>query len=97
MKQRLAKLTRQINPLLRRLYELRLFIFIIVFLGIYTFLVVRVNKLVQSEPDATTVNAQTVKRLTVDKAALDKIKQLQSQNIQVQSLFEQARHNPFTE
>jgi len=41
--------------------------------------------------------AQSLSVPNIDKDTVDKIHQLESQNIQVQSLFNEARKNPFSE
>lgn len=74
-------------------------IFIVILVGIYGFLVYRINVLTQTEPSETAVNEQlqTVQRPKVDQNAIDKIQKLQNQNVEVKSLFDQARNNPFSE
>jgi len=61
--------------------------------------VFRINQYSHTEPADSAVQEklQTTKRPKVDQAVLDKIQQLQDQNVQVQSLFDQARNNPFNE
>ena len=76
------------------------FSFVIVFLCIYVFLVQQIGKLINSEasPQAVTeTSTQPISRLKVDKAAVEQMEQLESQNVQVQTLFNEARENPFTE
>ena len=75
------------------------FIFIVLQLIILSFLVYRINQYNQTEPteEAIQEKLQTVQRPRIDQSALDKIQQLQDQNVQVDSLFNQARNNPFNE
>ncbi len=93
------KLAEKIKPLFRFLKRYAVLIFIVAIVGIYGFLVFRINSLVQTEPseDAVTEKLQNVKRPKIDQSAIDKIQQLQGQNIEVKSLFDQARNNPFSE
>ncbi len=72
-------------------------IFIVFILGIYSFLVFQIGTLSQVVPDETKVNEQLsrVKRLKIDQQSVDKIEQLEDQNVRVQSLFKEARDNPF--
>lgn len=86
-------------PVLGMIKKYLVFIFIVAFLGIYSFLVFRINTLASTEPsdDAVAEKLKTVQRPRLDQAAVDKIEDLQAQNIQVQTLFEQARQNPFAE
>jgi Na+-transporting methylmalonyl-CoA/oxaloacetate decarboxylase gamma subunit len=76
------------------------FMFVIIFLCIYVFLVQRIGQLINSEasPQAVTeTSTKPISRLKVDKAAAEQMLQLESQNIEVRTLFNQARQNPFTE
>lgn len=74
-------------------------IFIVLLLGMYSFLVFRINNLVSSEPsdEAVSEKLQTVTRPKIDQAAIDKIQQLQDNSTDVQTLFKAARDNPFQE
>lgn len=67
--------------------------------GLYAFLVLQISSASQKEPNQDDVTAQisTIKRLKIDQASIDKIQQLQDQNVVVQSLFEEARKDPFKE
>ncbi len=96
---KLKDLPARLKPTLRFLKHYAIFIFMIILLGIFGFLVFRINQYSQTEPtnDAVQEKLQTTKRPKVDQAVLDKIQQLQGQNVQVQSLFDQARNNPFNE
>ena len=92
-------ITAKILPVLQGLKKYLVFIFIITILGLYSYLVFHINTLAQQEPDETAVTERlkTIQRPKIDQEALDKIEQLQAQNIQVQTLFKQARDNPFAE
>lgn len=73
--------------------------FIVLVLGLYIFLVLQISNAAQSEPSQANISEQlgTVKRLKIDQESINKIQQLQDQNVVVQSLFEEARDNPFQE
>ena len=47
--------------------------------------------------DALSQQQQTVKQLRIDQNSIDSILELEEQNIDVRSLFKQARENPFNE
>ncbi len=72
------------------------FVFILGLVVIYAFLAWRISVLSNAEPssDATqqSVSAHIVK---VDPVVLQKIQQLQDNSVNVQSLFNNARSNPF--
>jgi hypothetical protein len=95
----LQDLGSKIQPVLVFLKRYIKFIFFIGTLLAAAFLVYRINQLSNIEPseEAITEKLQTVQRPKVDPDVLQKIQQLQGQNLQVQSLFDQARNNPFSE
>lgn len=71
---------------------------VFVILGL-AFLAFRINTLSSQEPSSDEVaeKAQRVPQPKIDQKSIDKINQLQSQNVEVQSLFDSARDNPFNE
>ena len=75
------------------------FIFVITVMFIFSFFIFRINQISRTEPSDLEVEEklQTVRRPKIDQAVLDKIEKLQGQNIEVQSLFDTARNNPFNE
>lgn len=99
MKADIAKLLAKLAPISRFVKRYVVFIFFVVMLGIFGFLVFRINQFSQREPSDSAIEDKlsTVQHPKIDQSIRDKIKQLQDQNIQVQSLFEQARNNPFNE
>ena len=88
-----------ILPALEWLKKYAVFIFVIVVLLIYSYLVFYIGGLSSQEPDEAAIaeRLKTVQRPKIDEDALTKIQQLEDQNIQVQTLFQQARDNPFVE
>lgn len=82
---------------LGKIQRYMVFLSIVGILLVYSFLVLRISTLSQAEPneDQITEQANTVKRLRIDQTSIDKIEQLEDQNIAVQSLFQEARNNPF--
>lgn len=95
----LKKLPAKIAPLIKKVRQYIVFIFFILLIGMYGFLVYRINTLTSTEPDETKVTEQlqTIKRPRIDQDAVNKIQELEDENIEVQSIFEQARENPFSE
>lgn len=89
----------KLTPALEWLKKYVVFIFAMVVLLVYGYLVFHINTLASQEPsdDAVAERLKTVQRPKIDEDVVDKIEQLQDQNIQVQTLFQQARDNPFTE
>lgn len=72
------------------------FIVVIVVLCAYLFVVWRISKLATAEPTDDAAAAQAVIP-KVDKKAIDQIQQLEQNSPEVQSLFNSARNNPFSE
>jgi hypothetical protein len=68
-------------------------------LGLYGFLLYRVNVLNAAEPSATDISSQsqTAQVPHVDPALAQQLQSLQDNSTSVQSLFDQARDNPFQE
>jgi hypothetical protein len=99
MKTKLINLLSKLKPLWRIMQHYIVFGYIIVLLCIFGFFVFRINQYAHLEPsdDAVQEKLQTVKRPRLDKDVVTKIEQLESQNIEVQSLFDKARSNPFNE
>lgn len=95
----LKELPAKLLPRLKGLKRYASFTVIISFLLVYAFLVLRINLLNRREPsdDAVTDKLQSVQRPKIDKDVLNKIQALEDQNVQVQTLFKQARDNPFSE
>lgn len=82
-----------------RVRRYAVFIFIVVLLLLYSWLVFRINTLNNTGPsdDAVTQKLQTVRRPKIDQTDIDKLQQLQDNSVQVKTLFQQARDNPFHE
>jgi predicted negative regulator of RcsB-dependent stress response len=74
-------------------------LFLLFLLVIYSYLGWRVVSLDQIKPDQSAVSSklQTAGVPHIDQDALNKIQQLQDNSVQVQTLFDQARSNPFQE
>jgi hypothetical protein len=99
MKQQLSDLLIKFGPFINRVKRYLTFSVVITFLIVYAFLTYRINTLANREPsdDDVLLVLKAIPRPKVDKATVDKIQQLQDQNVEVKSLFDQARNNPFSE
>lgn len=95
----LKDLGNKLQPTLRFIKRYVSLFFVVTMLAVFGFLVFRINQFSSLEPseDAIAEKLQSVQRPKLDQAIVDKIQQLQDQNIEVQSLFDQARSNPFSE
>lgn len=79
--------------------HLRIVLFLLLLVALYGFVGWRIATLANAEPDLTAVGLKTEKTSTpnIDQAVVDKVKQLEDNNVNVQTLFDQARQNPFRE
>ena len=89
----------KITPYAIKLKKYTSLIFIVSLALVFGFLVISINKYSKLEPseEAIAEKLTTVQRPKIDEDALNKIQQLEDQNIEVQTLFKQARDNPFSE
>ncbi len=74
-------------------------IFVLLFASIYAFLILSIDSLSSATPSSTAVDEElkTVKRLNVSQESIDRMLKLSEENIEVKSLFDEARNNPFAE
>ena len=95
-----------INALLARLglikamlNKYRTFLIMMIVIGLFGFIFYRIVTYNQVAPSDTAIEEQlsNSQRPKIDKTVVDKLQNLETQNIQVQSLFNQARDNPFKE
>lgn len=95
----LKDIPQKLAPLLDKLKKYKTLFFILLLALIFGFLITRINSYAQTEPtqEAVIDELTTVQRPKIDENAIEKIEQLQDQNIEVKSLFDQARDNPFSE
>lgn len=76
-----------------------LIIFIITGLLISSYLILSINNLLNKEPsEASIAEKSKLNQATkIDESAVNTIKDLRSANVEVKTLFEQSRDNPFQE
>lgn len=99
MKDSIKKTVSKLSPYFRKLERYKLFIFAMLLLVLYGFLVFRINTLNSQTPSDEEVQAK-LERVTsphLDQSIIDKIEQLQDNSVEVQTLFNEARNNPFQE
>lgn len=96
---KLSDLKEKIMPYLAKIVRYKAIIFFIVLAVIFGYLFYTINSLSSRQPDDNAINDkyQSVTRPHIDQSVIDKIKQLQDNSVQIKSLFNQARNNPFSE
>lgn len=89
----------KITAAIQWLKKHRIIVGIVAVVLLYGWLVLQINLLNRREPsdEAITERLQTIKRPRIDQATIDKIQKLQDNNVDVKTLFKQARDNPFQE
>lgn len=89
----------QLQKLLKLEARHAAFLVMMIILAVYLFTVWRIGQLATAEPSAEDqATAQTTgKLLRVDEEAIKQIQELEHRNINIQSLFNEARKNPFLE
>lgn len=82
----------------QRLLGLAPFLFILIAAALYGFLLLRIATLSNIQPDASSVNSEISKLSPhIDQKAADQLQGLEDNSVNVQTLFNQARNNPFGE
>lgn len=74
-------------------------VFVVFLVAIYGFLAFRITQLLAEEPDQAAVSAElrSVGIPKVDEDVVDKMQKLEDNSVSVQTLFDDARDNPFQE
>ena len=85
-----------LNELFARVKRYLPALFACLVLGVYGFVVYRVNALNGATPVASS-NSQTAQVPHIDPKLISQLQSLQDNSTSVQSLFDQARNNPFSE
>ena len=95
----LKELPGKFKPIFLYLRRNKKFLFFLLLISVYGWLVFRINSLSNIEPteEAISKELQITPRLRLDENTLEKIQQLQDNSVEVQTLFKQARDNPFQE
>lgn len=72
-------------------------LFFLLISGVYGFVVFNINNLVNAQPSQSDIDAQskTTSIPRVDPKVAEQLQNLEDNSVNVQTLFEQARNNPF--
>ncbi len=87
----------QLTAIVGKLKRYSLPVFLIFVAGVYGFVLLRINNLSQAAPSdqAVTSQVQAAKVPHIDAAVVKQLETLQDNSVSVQSLFDEARSNPF--
>lgn len=96
---RLKSIPEALSGALARVARYRALVFLLVVAALYGFIFLRINTLGNAQPSADTIASQNnpIKQARIDKNVVKKLQSLQDNSVNVQTLFEQARTNPFQE
>lgn len=91
--------TKSLEPIFAYLKRYRVMLFLLLFAGLYVYLLYTIGQLTSATPTAADVSSEqsTVKRLRVDEDAVQSMLKLREENVEIQTLFNEARNNPFAE
>ena len=90
-------LSAQLKGASKKIVAYRVFIFFLVAAGLYGYILWRINTLSNQPPSQGDVAAKTAPQPHIDPDTLEKIQSLQDNSVNVQTLFDSARQNPFHE
>ncbi len=95
----LTKLIKSLRESERKAATYKAFLFFLALAALYGFIVWRINVLSSAPPSASDLSnaSKGTAQPHIDQTTIDKIQSLKDNNVNVQSLFDQARQNPFQE
>lgn len=93
----LSELPTQLGGVFRKLSGYKVIIFFLFAASLYTFIVWRINVFSNAPASASEASSQAVAQPHIDQGTVQKILSLQDNSVNVQSLFDEARQNPFQE
>jgi hypothetical protein len=86
----------QFKSIFSKLNAYRVFIFFLLAASVYGYILWRINVLSNAPPGASQATI-TKSAPHIDQDTLDKIQSLQDNSVSVQTIFQEARENPFNE
>jgi hypothetical protein len=88
-----------LQPVLQKVREYGSFVLILTVLASFGFIIIRIRFYANQQPSQAAIDEKLLdlKRSQINQAAIDKIERLQHTNVDVKTLFDQARDNPFHE
>ena len=92
-------LPRQFTAVLRQLSPYRVALFLCFIIVVYGFVLFRVNTLSNLQPTDASISAHynPIKTSRIDPAVIKQLESLKDNSVSVQTLFDEARNNPFQE
>ncbi len=99
MKLTIKDLTSKLSPVVDKVRSYSGFMLVMITLGLFGFIVLQIRSYATIQPTQAQVDQklQDLKRTRIDQDAIEKIEELESNNVDVKALFDEARDNPFQE
>lgn len=94
---KLDNLTAKISPIRNFIVRYAVIIFVLSVVSIFAFMTLNIAHYSNLEPtsDQTDERKNSLTSVKLDEKSISKIKELQDQNISIESLFDNGRENPF--
>ena len=94
-----ATLTENLRNMLRTIIRYRVLLFVVVVSVVYGYVVYMIGSLgsAQPSPASEDTSATNISVPKIDQSIVTQLQTLRDNNVSVQTLFEQARDNPFNE
>jgi P pilus assembly chaperone PapD len=99
MKKQALDLKQTLLNALRVAARYRVLIFVIGMAAVYGYVIFSINTLSSAQPSETSVTSEVtaIRIPKIDKSVVKQLEDLRDNSVSVQTLFEQARDNPFNE
>lgn len=85
------------NGFVRGISAYKVFVFFLAAASLYGYIIWRINTFSNAPADSNEESSQTTAQPHIDPATVAKIQSLQDNSVSVQTLFDNARQNPFQE
>lgn len=88
----------QLSALVKKLVRLAPLGFFVIVAALFAFLLLRINSLSNIQPNESEMSSEVTKLTPhIDQKSVAQLKSLEDNSVNVQTLFSQARNNPFGE
>lgn len=95
----LKKIPAAFAPIMSKIRQYGGFVVVLLVLAAFAFIIIRINYYATLEPSQAAIDEKllNLKQTRINQDAIDKIEKLNSTNVDVKALFDEARDNPFHE
>lgn len=99
MKKRALDLKQTFLNMLHVMGRYRVLVFVVGMAAVYGYVIFTINSLSSAQPSETSVTSEVtaIRIPKIDKSVIKQLEDLRDNSVSVQTLFEQARDNPFNE